>query len=111
MAIAGLPRPADQSALQIARAACATGRRVSKTRARMLCSWLYCGRGAQRYAALKEAIEVRGETVSDEDLDWFNEMKAAKQKGFSDRHEVGCPPLSTHTRASRVSDSDSKSLG
>ena len=79
----------------------------------MLCSWLYCGRGAQRYAALKQAIEVRGETVSDEDLDWFNEMKAAKQKGFSDMHEVGChhPPLSTHTRASRVSDYSSRVWG
>ena len=81
MAIAGLPRPADQSALHIARAACATGRRVSKTRARAVCSWLYCGRGAQRYAALKQAIEVLGEEVTDEERAWYDEMKAGMQRG------------------------------
>ena len=64
------------------------------------------GRGAQRYALLQVAIEECGAEVTDEDLEWFNEMKAAQQKGFSDMHAVGCrrPPLSTHTRASRVSD-------
>ena len=85
-------------------------RNFEHQRARAVCYWAHCGRGAQRYAVLKEAIEVLGEDVTDEERDWYEEMKAAKQKGFSDQHEVGCrrPPLSTRalrafpTRTARV---------
>ena len=49
-----------------------------RQRARAVCYWAHCGRGAQRYATLHVAIEVLGEHVTDEERAWYEKMKGSK---------------------------------
>ena len=70
-------------------------------RARAVCYWAHCGRGAQRYADLKQAIEVLGEDVTDAERAWYEKMKTAKQSGCG--AIVGRPSLKQGAMVGRPS--------